>query len=104
MVRSTGRNTGGLPAIDETDAAERRGAGWSREPGRPPSALRPATVDPEVDRSRRQPISGQNDRVGTGARAATTLGAGCAFVLLLSPALLPGTDVVVPSVLPLGFF
>ncbi|TFV88086.1 hypothetical protein E4P40_10685 [Blastococcus sp. CT_GayMR20] len=43
--------------------------------------------------------------MGTPARAATVVGAGCAFALLLSPSYLPaGTDVVVTGVLPLSFF
>jgi signal transduction histidine kinase len=44
--------------------------------------------------------------VSGGIRAATTAGAACAFGLLLAPAVLPAgsPDVVVPSVLPLGFF
>ena len=42
----------------------------------------------------------------TGRRAAVALGAACGFAFLLSPAVLPaaGADVVLPSVLPLGFF
>ncbi len=38
-------------------------------------------------------------------RAGTAIGAACAFAVLLSPALRPsaGADVVLPSVLPLGF-
>lgn len=35
---------------------------------------------------------------------AVVLGAACAFVLLLSPAVLPSSDAVVPAVLPLGFY
>jgi signal transduction histidine kinase len=57
--------------------------------------------------SRRRLLPGQNERMPSGARTAgIALGAACAAALLLSPAVLADAagSVLVPAVLPLGFF